>query len=74
MHQAKVKQGMLLTALTIAEKRRWVNFETGDESWLMRVNPATRAWTAIDEELLQRMLQRAKATRSMNQCRRSSST
>jgi hypothetical protein len=52
MHQDKIKQGMLLTALTIAEKRRWVNFETSDESWLMRVNPATRTWMAIDEELL----------------------
>jgi hypothetical protein len=56
---------MLLTALTVAEKQKWLKFWTGDESWMMWVNQRTESWVTIDEELPQRMPQTITATKSM---------
>jgi hypothetical protein len=47
---------MLLTALTTAEKRKWVNFWTGNEPWIK---------VRIDEELPHKMRQTITAIKSM---------
>jgi hypothetical protein len=56
---------MLLAALNAAEKRRWLNLCTGDESWMMWVNRPTESWTTIDEALPQRVLHAVGATKSI---------
>jgi hypothetical protein len=56
---------MLLVALTAAEKRRWSNFWTADESWIKMVDPPTGSWMTIDEELPQRVRQTIGVTKSM---------
>jgi hypothetical protein len=40
---------MFLVALMAAEKRRWFNFPTGDEFWIVWVDPPIGSWIAIDE-------------------------
>jgi hypothetical protein len=56
---------MLLAALMAAKKRRWFNFWTGDESWMIWVNPLTGSWMTIDGELPQRVRQTIGATKSV---------
>jgi hypothetical protein len=56
---------MLLADLTAAEKRGWLNFWNGDESWIMWVNPRTGFWMTMDKELPQIVRQIIGATKSM---------
>jgi hypothetical protein len=56
---------LLLAPLNKAEKRRWANFWTGDESCILCGNPPTGSWMTIDEELPQRMRQTIGADKSM---------
>jgi hypothetical protein len=56
---------ILLATLTTGEKQRWLNCWTGDESWIMWVNPGTGSWMTIDEELPQRVHQTIGARKSL---------
>jgi hypothetical protein len=56
---------LLLVAVTAAEKRRRLNFWTGDEFWITWVNPSTGSWMIMNDELPQRVCQTIGATGSM---------
>jgi hypothetical protein len=62
----KAQQALMhLAAVTVAEKRGWSDFWTGDESWIMWVNPSTGSRMTVGEELPQPVHQTIGATRPM---------
>jgi hypothetical protein len=62
----RIRQSILLrTQLQRAAARSGSEFWTGDESWLNWVNPPTRFWMPLDEEIPQRVRQTIGARKSM---------